>query len=701
MENKILLSFIALLVFVTACTQVAQPPTGLQTSQELKKFSSTQELRDYLAERASESNYGYSLGGRVMVDMVAESAPMAKALEATDSGAAGGADEYSQTNIQVEGVDEADFVKNDGRYIYVLAQDNLVIVDAYPADDAEILSKTEIDGWPRDLFVNDDRLIVFTQDNDEVYTFPEYSYMPVPRYTAVTHALVYDISDREKPELVNDYSINGNYYQSRMIGDYIYFIVNENVYYTPYLDAPVIRESSSIVVKPEVYYFDNLEDNYNFHTIAAFNVEEDEISAKTFMLGYSNNLYVSQDNIYITYQKSYYQDYRAANAAKFYDAVVPLLPSGARNEIKSIRDDDSLNSYEKWDKISAVMEETYNKMDEDEKEELMEDIYEAVAEYDRKQEHERRKTVIHKISIDKGDIEYKTRGEVSGYLLNQFSMDENSGYFRVATTTYIYAGRESTMYNNVYVLDNDLAVVGKIEEIAPDERIYSTRFIGEKLYMVTFERIDPLFVIDLSDPKNPEVLGELKIPGYSDYLHPYDETHIIGIGKETAENEWGGVSIKGVKLALFDVSDVENPKMVDKYEIGTSGSDSEALHDHKAFLFDKKKGLLVIPVREIKGDRVYDKGYYRRRVWQGAYVFSISEDGFEKKGKISHYEGDEEDRWYWSSPRAVTRALYMDDVLYTVSAVKLKMNDLNDLEEINEVELPYKESRYYPPYYYG
>jgi len=276
-------------------------------------------------------------------------------------------------------------------------------------------------------------------------------------------------------------------------------------------------------------------------------------------------------------------------------------------------------------------------------------------------------------------------------------MDESGDYFRVATTSQFWTRNSNVQYNNVYVLDTDLNIAGKLEEIAPDERIYSTRFIGNRLYMVTFKRMDPLFVIDLSNPGDPKVLGQLKIPGFSDYLHPYDENHIIGVGKETAENEWGGVSIKGVKVSLFDVSDVNNPKQVSTYEIGKPGTDSEALRDHKAFLFDKQKNLLVIPIREVLEKGQYDSryGYYRERVWQGAYVLGVTpKDGIKLKGKISHFDDFEEQYYYWGSPGAVRRSLYMDDVLYTISARKVVMNDLKDISEINSIDLPFSKNLY-------
>jgi len=685
----------------------------LQATQEIKKFSSVQEIRDFLknAEIKSRSTRTYYRGGirggilkqSVLADVAPQTTVQARSAETSAS-----ATEYSKTNIQVEGVDEPDFVKNDDKYIYVISQDNLVIVNAFPADKAEILSKTKLQGRPRNMFVNKDRLAVFADDNEEVYALDQYDFIPRPRQTATTHIFIYDISDRKNPKLVKDYNTNGQYFESRMIDDYVYFIAKDYVYYyNGFVDVPVIKEASKNIIKPDVYYFDNPEDSYTFHTIASFNIfdEKDNINAKSFMMGQSNNLYVSQNNIYITYQKNMpYIYYANHNEERFFDVVVPLLPSDAKDKINEVKNDAHINSNERWDKLSAILEDAYNKMGKNERESLFDKIQQAIDEYETRSEIDRRKTVIQKIKIGNGAIEYVARGEVSGYLLNQFSMDEFNNYFRVATTTEIYRRFGASMYNNVYTLDDKLKIVGKIEAIAPDERIYSTRFIGNRLYMVTFKRVDPLFVVDLSNPEKPEILGKLKIPGFSDYLHPYDENHIIGLGKETESNEWGGISTNGLKLALFDVTDVSNPKQIDKYEIGEAGTDSEALRDHKAFLFDKEKNVLVIPVTEVKEKLYYDSrlGYYRQKYWQGAYVFGVTpKDGFKLKGKITHNEVEEEQNYYYyGSPNAVRRALYMDDVLFTVSAIKVKANDINNIaKELNSIELPYEKAKYYDYYW--
>jgi len=297
---------------------------------------------------------------------------------------------------------------------------------------------------------------------------------------------------------------------------------------------------------------------------------------------------------------------------------------------------------------------------------------------------------IHRIHIEGNSIEYEASGDVPGMVLNQFSMDEYDGHFRVATTTW-----GETTANHVYVLDMDLNIVGSLEDLAPGETIYSARFMGERGYLVTFKQVDPLFVIDLSDPNNPRELGYLKVTGYSDYLHPYDETHIIGIGKETTdagEFAW----YQGVKISLFDVSDVSNPQEIDKLEIGDRGSESPVLYDHKAFLFDRSRNLMVMPILVAEVDQSqYPEGVpswaYGEPVWQGAYVFDISiDDGLQIRGRITHIEDIvDPEYYYYYSPFAVERSLYIGDVLYTISQAKIQMNSLEDLAYINEVELPY------------
>ncbi|MFH0966152.1 MAG: beta-propeller domain-containing protein, partial [Methanobacteriota archaeon] len=289
-------------------------------------------------------------------------------------------------------------------------------------------------------------------------------------------------------------------------------------------------------------------------------------------------------------------------------------------------------------------------------------------------------SVVHRFSLENGTITYKASGTIPGYLLNQFSLDESAGYLRVATTNEQYQKDTWVQDNNVYILSSNLEITGRLEHLAPGERIYSARFMGDILYLVTFKQTDPLFVIDLSNPNQPGILGELKIPGYSDYLHPYDSTHLIGIGKDTEENEGGGVIPTGVKIAFFDVSDLNNPKLVDSRVIGEKGSSSEILNDHKAFLLDKEKSIMVLPIKEIfripiPGSTFKDS--YTTASWQGAYVLGIDPSiGFVDQGKVEQDQVRPND-YYWSGS-TVKRSVVMDSVLYTVSDDRIIGSDLEN-----------------------
>jgi uncharacterized secreted protein with C-terminal beta-propeller domain len=520
-------------------------------------------------------------------------------------------------------------------------------------------------------------------------------------------AYVYDISDRSEPKLLKDFSITGGYFQSRMIGDIVYIVTQDSVNYGGvYINEPMVKEASGSIVRPSIYYFDNPDENYQFNTITSLSLSSDDVvESKSFMLGYSNTLMVSEKNIYIAYQKQQYWwgpwYYQRDNYDKdrFYDVILPALDGQLKNDIEAITQK-GLKDDEEWKQISVVLSDFFNKVYSDEdlmkqSEPMLEKISDAVQEYDLKKSMEQRKTVIQKIAIDNGKIEYKAKGEVYGSLLNQFSLDEYDGNLRLATTVDVWA-KERVQYNSVYVLDENLKKVGELTDLAKDEQIFAARFLGDRLYLVTFQQVDPFFVIDLSDASNPKVLGKLKIPGFSDYLHPYDENHIIGIGKETGESDWGGVITKGIKIALFDVTDVSNPVEVSKIEIGDSGSDSPALHDHKAFLFSKEKNLLVLPVSEITNRDRPNPYTYSYSVWNGAYVFHLDENGFKELGKVEHSSG-KRDYFNWYDDTSVMRSLYLDNNLYTISNKFIKINDLsNDLEELNTVKLPVQDYNNYP-----
>jgi len=674
------IAILAIIVLVGAFfVNMVYEPVSIQV--DLKKFSSCEEMEGFIKMSTEVSPYyGFGMAARTFgIEEQAIGVPAA-ATGAAEAAPSEYSEDYSKTNVQVTGVDEADIVKNDGKYIYVVSGKKIVIVDAHPAEQAEILSEIEVNGTPQEIFINKDKLVVFGS---------KYDYR-----SSKTFIEVYDVRERSNPIIKRDVYLDGDYYNSRMIGDYVYVIINQPLPYYPETGVRIPEIASAGIAKPvcgcvDVYYFDFPDYSYRFTTIAAVNTQNDgeELSSKVFLMGITQNLYVSLNNIYITYMKRLNHD--AYRDRIIDEVIIPSVPITIASEINSIKNSD-LSSYEKWEQINDVLREYTESLNPEQGANFYKSMGERMITFEEKIAKEMEKTVIHKISVDKNKIEYKTGGEVPGNVLNQFSMDESNGYFRIATTTSGFGtfGARTEPKNHVYVLDGDLNIVGKLEDLASGERIYSVRFIGNKGYLVTFRQIDPLFVIDLSNPNSPQVLGFLKIPGVSDYLHPYDETHLIGVGRDATEEG----RMLGMKLSLFDITDVSNPQEISKYIIGESGTYSEALYDHKAFLFSESKNLLVIPIRLSEGRKW--------NVWQGAYVFNLDlGNGFVLKGRVTHENRTENETeyYYYDYAAVIRRSLYMDDVLYTVSNRMIKMNSLDDLNEINKVELPYEEEVYpYP-----
>lgn len=394
----------------------------------------------------------------------------------------------------------------------------------------------------------------------------------------------------------------------------------------------------------------------------------EQIHTKIFLLGTSQIIYVSQNNIYITYSTWYYYDYTKLQQL-LDDILMPVLPDSIIAQLDTVKTFD-LQDYQKQDIVFWILQYyAENNMSEAQKTPLIKEIV-----------RQTEQTIIHRINISNGTITYEGQGSIPGYVNNQFSLDEYNGYLRVTTT--IQGSTVSNIFGsikpetNLYVLDMQLTIVGSLEDITPGsgESIYATRFIGTTCYMVTYLQTDPFMVIDLSTPTNPILLGELKIPGYSTYLHPYDDTHMIGIGRNS----------NAVKITLYDISDMNNPVEVGLYTIENTDPDkywwteSAALYEHKAFLFSKDKQLLVIPA-----------GNYSQ---QSAYVFNISlEHGINLKGIITHDLETQPQKpyydWWGTSANSIERSLYIENTLYTISENMVKMNDLTNLTELNSITL--------------
>ena len=699
---------------------------------EMKKFNNYDELKTFLENNLNQAPSGIRTfmggmanGANIKTASGMTAAPVPTLAPAAINGQAGtgaagqtvgqtsgqaasqtagqSSADYSRTNVQVAGVDEADIIKTDGQYIYAVTQNDLFIIAAYPGASAQVLSKIEFKARPQDIYISGDRLAVFGA-NDQIYNTK--IYQTFRRQSAYTFFKVFDIADKKNPKQIRDLDFEGSYFDSRMVGDYVYFVTNNyNYYITPDPIVPRILDNGAALTtscgpnakcyNPDIYYFNIPYNSYNFTSVNAINIKDPtaSVSGNIYLTDAGQNMYVSPNNIYITYTK-YINEYDLQMQVAR-DIIYPRLNTTDQNLITKIEavDNDVLNQSERQAKVRAVLQRYLNGLTDA-------DLASYNTELDAKMKQkyqdlskELEKTMIYKIAIDKDKMEYKASGSVTGSVLNQFSMDENGDYFRIATTrsqTWSeFTDQNRDSYNNLYVLNNNLQVVGSLEDLAPGEKIYSARFLGNRAYLSTFKQTDPLFTIDLTNPTSPKVLGQLSVPGFSTYLHPYDADTLIGFGKDATDLGAGGVKTNGLKLALFDVKDINNPKVLDTYSMGDMGSDSLALYDHKAFLFSKDKNLLVLPVALRKSTAANAWGDL---TFNGAMVFQINDNKFKLVGRIDHSSGGQMtpvDYWngYGYYDNTVQRALYINDELYTFSNQYLKINNLSDLSEIKNLPL--------------
>ncbi len=520
--------------------------------------------------------------------------------------------EYSSTNVQVQGVDEGDEVKTDGEYIYLATSENVTIADAVPADQMRVVGAIQADSIVTaeegvethvricGLLLHGDRLVVIAV----VHSWAEYDDEDVTFGWIIenfsrTVAAVYDISDASDPAMVGLVGLSGGYLTSRAVDGVAYLVTNHFIHTHDETDVlPVVSTEAGgeEVDVTDILYDPTASDVGSFTNILALDTETMDFEALSVLTGHSSTIYMSAENLYLTYQK--------------WTGDV-------------IAEDGDLEPEES---NSAT-------------------------------------TAIHKVGTDGLSMRVTASGTVTGWLLNQFSMDERDGYLRVATTTS-WENQE----NAVYVLDHDLEEIGALEGLAPDERIYSARFIDDRLYLVTFLQMDPLFVIDLSDPADPKVLGELEMPGFSTYLHPAGDGLLIGVGMEN----WT------LKVALYDVSDPDEPKELGRYLSEASYTYSAAEYDHKAFLFDPTSGRLVLPV---SSHQYYTDGSYA--YWQGFYVMEVGADtGVQLVGEIEH-------------GTSCSRALTIGGTLYTISNLYVLANDLGTLDLLGSLTYGMDWDHYY------
>ncbi len=617
------------------------------------------------------------------------------------------ATEYSTTNNQEVGVDEADFVKNDGKYIYILADHQFQIIDAWPAAFASVISRTPVEGSATKLFVHNERAIIYSSMNplqevdnsSDIYGGMPYYYGQGGEctygydceFTGDGRALqvtIYDISDVTAPKLLRKTDFNGSYLNSRRINDIVY-------------SAVVFPE---VVIPGVEYWPEELTEYWQ----DCWQTGDDADKPSTEEL------------------TAWFQELRDINATMIAEAdITDFLPSvkdtrfidgepvveegllqACANFYLSQLDDGaallSLVSFE-TDGLGALEASTivsrpgavYASSDA---------FYVAVRHYAdsaygwfyEEADAIEEATTIHKFALDPASIHttYVGSGPVKGRVLNQFAMDEHEGNLRVATTTGHLPSPD--VHNTVAVMtldEGELVITGMVDHIAPEEDIRSVRFEGNVGFIVTFKKTDPLFVLDLSDPTDPKVKGELKIPGYSTYMHMMDATHILSIGYD-ADDMGDFAWFNGLLLQVFDVSDMENPTLLHKHVIGTRGSASDAATNHLAFNYFASRNLLAIPIMVCEGG---GNGMYGDQLtFNGLMVFRVTlEGGFQLIGGVPHvmpvvpgyenagdigYSNPSCSQWWSSATSQVKRSIFMEDYVYSIAMDLINVSYLTDLE---------------------
>ncbi|MCD4760592.1 beta-propeller domain-containing protein [bacterium] len=629
------------------------PVSKYTANYDIEKFKSSEDFQNYL-KLTEGTEYFAAQRNMAAMPMATEDFAMQDTALKGESGigfGGGGPDRISETNVQVAGIDEPDIVKTDGQEIYFANRNRgtWIDVDPMPREDimvdsfkvlpGEYKSYTHlINAWPpKDLA--EDSKIDFS--GDLLLSEGTLLVMDGRKING------YDVTDPTNPAEIWNLNLDKNHYivTSRLYQGKLYLVTRSAINRNTPCPIPLFEgDQQNIVSCVDIYHpVAPLPVNTTYTTMI-IDAQNGQLEKSLSFVGTSGSsvVYMSADSIYITYDHGTNMFEFMFNFLK--SETKDLMPANLVTKLNR------LSTYElsiraKMTELEIIMEEWLNSIDRDEELRISTEIENRMVDYSDKHKRDIQTTGI--IRIDTDNLKVKASGSVPGTLLNQFSLDEYDGYLRVATTiggrSMWGFGRSNNSANDIYILDSNLKKKGVIEDLGLTERIYSARFIGDRGYLVTFRQIDPFYILDLSDPKNPQMTGELKIPGYSSYLHPISENKILGIGMEDRK----------VKLSYFDVSNPKEPKEIDKYMLSDYGS--EALNNHHAFLMDAKHQIFFLPS------------------YSGGFIFSYANDKLQLVRAVSLQD--------------VKRAVYLDNYLYIIASDYIAVLNENDWEKVNGLEL--------------
>jgi hypothetical protein len=652
----------------------------------------------------------------------------------SDGGESGGKSVVG-TNNQEAGVDEGDIVKTDGEYVYVLRDRSFFIVDAWPADEAELVSTTVLPGYGAQLFVQDDVAAVFSTAYwwDLGLEPPTGTHETgLSKGEGLTMVTLYDISDRTAPAVVRSFIAEGNFVQARMVGTTARIVLRTPVGmgWGYYYGGGAVSEPGVAVGGDMPSEFAEADAGSADSPSSGGGSAGSEGSA-----GKADGAREPEDreDPISTEPTEPTEDPYAEMKAQALAAIDATTLADWLPRVWHLDADGQLATDAVAEPLSAcgdIFEQSVAgglgflsiiTLDLSAPETpvpavsligdghliygsatslyVASDVYNSWLMMYPDKEEDWQVTAIHRFDIAAQGTKaaYVASGKVPGHILNQFAMSEWQGNLRVASTKEAWWGGDgqTTSENFVSVLApgaGELQIIGQIDGIAEGERIYSARMIEDKGYVVTFVQVDPLFTLDLSDPTAPAIVGELKVPGFSTYIHPMADGNLLTIGQETTDNgDWVGV--EGMKLEIFDVSDFADPQSVQKY-VFEGGYYSEALYEHKAFSYHPAKQLLAIPVDGYGwggGDVFMEEG----DEWQepeykvGLGVFEVdTQDGIVERGYIDHNDLKQQSPYYYESVR---RSVFIGDFVYSVGLAGLKVSGTEDLVAVASVVFPAEE----------
>ncbi|TQR20405.1 beta-propeller domain-containing protein [Psychrobacillus vulpis] len=591
---------------------------------ELQSVQSKEELEAYfeLVKKVQGNNGEHTV---VLEDT--------KASSSKESSNANGGD-HSTTNNQVEGVDEADMVKTNGSHIFSISENNVVIVNVENSKNMKEEAKIKLtdDFYPTQLLLSDQTLMIIGQKNVfrtlEMNSTQDSAKIGMPM-DSMTTVYFYDISNPASPKLSREIATEGFMNGARLTDNTLYYVT------TVYPKFWMMKENEDVELRPFTFDSKSGEEAQplSFDCIAILPGSLEGSYSIVSAIDLSNP--VENEVLTKGYLGGSEQLYMSKDNLYLTSTIYEANTSNAKKMI--------------WNP---------GEMD----------------------------TEVFKFALNKTSVQFVGSSRLTGTILNQFSMDEHNGYFRAVTTKGNFWDDKEPSENNLFILDGGMKLVGSITGLAKDERIYSARFMGDKAYMVTFKQTDPLFVIDVSVPTAPKVLGELKIPGFSNYLHPLDENHLIGFGYETKSVPQEGsdeplIMTEGMKISLFDVSEFANPKEMDTEVIGGQGTYSPIQYDHHALFQHSGKNLYGFPIS------IYEKGKgqeYSHFKQEGALVYEITpENGIVLKGDLLKPKNPNQEYEEWE--RSIQRMLYVENNLYTIALKEITSYNLNTFGKIGKI----------------